>query len=228
MLSIIIPTLNEEKYIKKTLSNICNQKGNYNYEIIVVDAQSTDNTIELAKKYSKVEILLSDKKSRAYQMNLGAEKTKGDILLFLHADTLLPENAFEEIEKILKNKNIVAGGFKGKFKSEKGKIIHYLDIGYFFLWFFRIILGDQAMFVRKSVFNKVNGYPEIEIMEEFDFCRKLRKHGKLTLSNKTVTPSSRRFKQGFIKTNAIFLIITLLYYLKVSPNKLKNLYKDIR
>jgi len=219
MISVIIPTLNEEDYLEKTISHILQQKGNYDYEIIVVDGGGEDRTVEIAKQYTNIIIIHSNTRQRAYQMNLGASKAKGDILLFLHADTILPEDAFEEIENILQDKEIVAGGFKGKFKSEKGNKVIYIEFYYLISRIFNIILGDQALFVRKDVFNKVNGYPNIEIMEEFSSSRKLRKYGKLTLSNEVVPPSYRRFKQGFVKTNLIFLLITLLYYLKVNPKK---------
>ncbi len=106
MISIIIPTLNEEKVLKKTIESVLIQPNKL--EIIISDGGSTDNTLNIAKKYAKI---VNSKKGRGIQMNSGTKFANGDILLFLHADTILPKNATKKIKKILKDKTIIAGRF---------------------------------------------------------------------------------------------------------------------
>ena len=112
-ISVIIPTLNEESHIEKTLQSVIKQAGDY--ELFVVDGGSTDNTIAIAKRYTSV---IDSKRGRAIQMNAGASLCKGDILLFLHADTLLPDNAFRELRKRMRDDTVSGGSFYIAFDAD--------------------------------------------------------------------------------------------------------------
>lgn len=180
MISIIIPTLNEEKYIEKSINSVREQ--NEECEIIIVDGGSSDKTTEIAKNYGKV--LISKKKGRAFQMNLGASEAKGDILLFLHADTTLPKEAFEEIERILKNRKVAAGSFTLYFDEEKTIANRKLFYSFLYNKPFGALWGDHAIFIRKELFNEIGRFPEIEIMEDYAFSKEARKHGHLVISKK--------------------------------------------
>ncbi|OHC00329.1 MAG: hypothetical protein A3G70_02790, partial [Planctomycetes bacterium RIFCSPLOWO2_12_FULL_39_13] len=152
-ISVIIPTLNEESHIEKTLQSVIKQEGNY--EFYVVDGGSTDNTVAIAKRYACV---ISSKRGRAIQMNAGAKLCKGDILLFLHADTLLPDNAFREIRKRMKDDTVVGGSFYIEFDADNFIL---RGISFISRFDFRIFhFGDQGIFVRRDVFQALRGYKE--------------------------------------------------------------------
>ena len=224
MISIIIPVFNEEKTIEKTLKHISKLKGDF--ETIVVDGNSTDNTVKIIKRHKAK--LFKSKKGRAFQMNTGAKKAKGDILLFLHADTKLPKNTYKETTKTLNSKNIVAGGFHKRF-DKKNLILKYI----FFtttLWFIllRDIYGDQTLFLTKKTFNKIKGFPNIKLMENVEISKKLRKIGKLKLSKYCVTTSARRFGKRPGRTFLFMMFLYTLYKFGFSADKLARWYKDVR
>ena len=185
-ISVIIPTLNEEHNIEKTLQSVLKQEGDY--EIYVADGGSTDNTVTLAKQYASV---IKSKRGRAIQMNAGAQLCTGDILLFLHADTSLPNNAFREIRKRMKDDTVVGGSFYLEFDVD-----NFILKGISFITHFNFRLfhfGDQGIFVLQSIFQKLNGYKDMPIMEDYDFYKRLKGQGKVILVRLPVVSSARRF-----------------------------------
>jgi len=223
MISIIIPTLNEEKVLEKTLASIERELGDS--EIIAVDGGSKDSTKKLAKKSARV--IESTMKGRAFQMNLGAKVAQGDILLFLHADTILPKGALDEIKKVLSNKKIIAGGFRRKFANSKG-ILNTNFVHDNLYDAFGVIWGDQGFFIKKKDFERIGGFPNIEIMEDYAISQKLKKLGSLGFSKKRVITSNRRINNNYFKAYITYVIIVLLYWFGVSPKKLKKIYKEVR
>lgn len=225
MISIIMPVLNEEKNIEGAFQNVSTLKGDF--ELVVVDGGSTDKTREIAERHGAV--ILSDK-GRAKQMNAGARRAKGDILLFLHADSRLSPHALSEIERSLNNgKEIVGGALK-----------FYLDDGsppFKLLSFFsnlranisKTYTGDFGQFIRKSAFDKIGGFNEIELMEDIDICKRLKKEGKLVQVNAKIISSSRRFKkQGILKTWIHMQVNRFLYFIGTPPVRLSEFYEDVR
>lgn len=220
MVSIIIPTLNEEAVIQKTLSHVLTQKGNW--EIIVSDGGSTDRTLEILKTFSTVKLIHS-KKGRSLQMNEGARHAKGEILLFLHADTLLLPNAIEKVENVMNQKNIIGGSFFLKFDADNipfriysffSKINHLL-----------FTYGDQGIFIRKKVFEAINGYKDMVLMEDVEIQQRLRKRGRFIKLHQPVITSSRRFvRRGIIMQQLQNVILVLLYLLGTPPSFLKKHY----
>lgn len=224
MISVIVPVLNEEKSIEEALQNVSALKGDF--ELIVVDGGSADKTREIAEKYGTV--ILSDK-GRAKQMNAGARRANGDALLFLHADSRVSPRALSEIEKSLYDKKIVGGAFK--FHLDDDSPLFKL------LSFFsnlranssKTYPGDFGQFVRKSTFDKIGGFNEIELMEDIDICKRLKKEGKLVQANAKIISSSRRLKrQGILKTWIRMQINRFLYFVGTPPTRLSKFYEDVR
>jgi len=221
-ISVVIPTLNEEFHIEKTLQSINKQEGDY--EFYVVDGGSTDNTVAIAKRYACV---INSKRGRAVQMNVGAKLCTGDVLLFLHADTILPDNAFREIRKRMQDNKVAGGSFYIAFDAD-----NFILRGISFITRFNFRLfhfGDQGIFVRRDVFQALNGYKEIPIMEDYDFYKRLRKQGKVVLIRMPVISSARRFtKKGILRQLLINKFVVLAYWAGVDIQTIKRFYDDMR
>lgn len=212
MISIIIPTYNEEKTLPFTLSSLLRHQGEY--EIIVVDGNSTDRTTEIAR-YTPNVTLLTAPKGRASQMNAGARYVLSNgsrpdaWLLFLHADTILPDNALEQLRALNQDHAVEAGGFLHQFSGDdwRLRVVSWLDN--FRCRYSRIIYGDQALFVRQSLFQQLGGFPNQPILEDVAFCELLIKHTSPILLDPPVITDSRKFVQmGIWRSLArVFLII---------------------
>ena len=221
-ISVIIPALNEEFYIEKTLLSVIRQEGDY--ELYVVDGGSTDNTVAVAKRYTTV---ISSKRGRAIQMNMAVKQCKGDILLFLHADTLLPDNAFREIRKRMKDDTVAGGSFYIEFDSDN---LILRGVSFITRFNFRIFhFGDQGIFVRRDVFQTLNGYKEMPIMEDYDFYKRLARQGKVILLRMPMISSARRFvRKGVMKQLLINKFVVLSYWAGVNIQTIKRFYDDTR
>ena len=196
---------------------------NNGHEVIVVDGGSTDSTIDLAKPL--VDRVVGSDKGRAKQMNAGAEVAKSDVLLFLHADTVLPEGACELILSSINN-DYQWGRFNLRLSGEK---ILFRIIEFFINWrsrLFSIATGDQAIFVKRNVFEALEGFPDIPLMEDVAICKSLKRQSKPMCLNNTVTTSSRRWEQhGIFRTVFLMWRLRFLYFMGVSPEHLVKHYK---
>lgn len=239
--SIIIPTLNEAKCLGRTLRHL-NLLEPPAWEVIVVDGGSSDETLAIAKT-ANVRVISAKQPGRAAQSNQGAEAATGEILCFLHADTLVSDDVVRVIDLTLTDKTVVAGGFISLMAGEKttrwGVSLHnYLKTYYAPLLFrphlffrgLRLLFGDQVMFARRLEFWECGGFDSnLPIMEEADLCLKLVKLGRIRLVNRIVQSSDRRVaKWGFFKATAIYIYIGFLWGVGVSPQYLKRFYQDIR
>ena len=217
--TIIIPTLNEARYIQSTIQRIRDLNGSA--QIIVADAESSDETVQLCQK-EKLEVVFC-KRGRGSQCNAGAEKASGDVLLFLHADTLLPENAFELLSTYFSNEEINVGTFRLSFDSPKSILRIYCWFTKFDSMFTRF--GDQCIVIRKSFFNKIGGFPDWPLFEDVHLLRLVRRKTKVISFPSAVITSSRRFMtRGLIKTQILNGFLLMLYLFGVSPSLLANWY----
>ncbi|MDP8935893.1 MAG: TIGR04283 family arsenosugar biosynthesis glycosyltransferase [Cyanobacteriota bacterium] len=220
-ISIIIPVLNEAPTIAPVISTAGQAQ---NVEIIVADGGSSDGTADIAKSLGVRVIFTAP--GRATQMNAGAATATGDILLFLHADTLLPRGYDSGARRVLANPSAVAGAFELKIDSRRLSL-RLVEKGV--KWrsnFLQMPYGDQAIFLKAATFDKIGGFPDLPLMEDFEFVRRLKKQGRIEIVPQPVLTSVRRWQQlGVIKTTAINQIIIIAYFLRVSPDRLAFWYK---
>jgi len=220
-ISVIIPALNEAPDIADTLASIGNED---NREVIVVDGGSTDNTVSIAKAMGAKVIQGSPPRSR--QMNQGAGAASKDILLFLHADTLLPENFNRYVLSVLEHPGVAAGAFELRIDSP----VPYLRfIECMSNWRSRCLkmpYGDQAVFMFSNVFHQMGGFPNIPIMEDFELIRRLRKKGDVvTLPQSVITSPRRWLNHGILKTTLINQLVVISYFMGISPATITRLYR---
>jgi uncharacterized protein len=219
--SVIIPTLNEAEHLPLTLKHA---RTNGPVEIIVADGGSRDETLRLAQSHAAV--IVNNATGRARQMNEGAAVARGETLMFLHADTLLPAGYCEAVLAALRRPDIVGGAFRFKIRDPfPGRwLVENTTNLRSRLW--RMPYGDQALFVRRWAFGKLGGFPDLPIMEDYEFVRRLRRLGKLALLEAPVLTSARRWQRlGFLRTTLINRLVILGYHCGVSPTKLVALYR---
>jgi rSAM/selenodomain-associated transferase 2 len=223
-ISVIVPVLNEEKSIAPTLIELQRLKPD---EMIVVDGGSSDETREICQRFG-VAFYLS-RPGRAVQMNFGAHRATGDVLLFLHADTRLPPSAFDDIRAALQDQKVLGGRFDLQLDDARPML---KLIGFMISLRSRLSkvgTGDQAIFVRREIFQELGGYPDIPLMEDVAFSRALKHRGAVACLRSRVVTSARRWEvDGIWRT--IFKMWTLktLYLLGISPVRLKRYYGDTR
>ncbi len=204
MISVVIPAYNEEKALPDTLDRLFSQRGEF--EAILVDGASTDATTRVARRYPAVRILDAPR-GRASQMNAGATAARGDWLLFLHADTLLPDDAITSIAAL--PRTVSAGGFRHRF-SGRGFALQLISMADNIRCArSRIIFGDQAMFIRRALFLRLGGFPEVERMEDVRFCETLVKQVRPVILDKSVVTDSRKFIQHGVWRSLVRVMIIL-------------------
>ena len=223
-ISIIVPVFNEEKTIAATLEALLTLAP---YEVIIVDGGSADRTRELAVQF-QVKVISSER-GRGRQMNRGAGEASGDVLLFLHADTRLPTSALKDISVALSEPRYLGGRFDVELAGEHwllplvGRVISYRSR------LSKVATGDQALFVRREVFERMRGFPDMPLMEDIAFCRTLKRLGDVACLRSRVVTSARRWEaDGVWRTIFRMWTIKLLYLAGVSPARLKQYYVDTR
>jgi len=224
--SIIVPVFQERETINGLMEHLHQLDTEKDCEIIVVDGDEEKDTLRAI--HSNHVIKVSSEKGRAKQMNAGASVAKGEILIFLHADTELPILAFKKIRAAVEQKGYIAGAFDLGIRSNKliFKIISFLASLRSRLN--RIPYGDQAIFIRREYFEKIGGYQEIPLMEDVELMKRIKKSGhKIQIFHDRVWTSPRRWE----KEGVIFCIfrnwtLQVLYFLGVSPHKLIQFYKS--
>ncbi len=191
MISIIIPTFNEAGQLPATLGKI---RANASpHQIIIADGNSRDATLEVARKHG-AEIIRAEKR-RSSQMNAGVKAARGEIFLFLHADTHLPPSSLSQIESALKDDGVVGGGFARRFDSNSIFLRGTCAMAGWRCRQFGLFLGDQGIFVRREIFNRLGGFKEMRAFEDVDFSRRLAGCGKTVTLEPAVISSARRFEK---------------------------------
>jgi len=229
-ISIIIPVLNEATTIEATLTLL---QDTPDIEIIVVDGGSRDQTIKIVNFLSKrlapsLSIkIISTTAGRAHQMNAGAAVARGDILLFLHGDTYLPPKFNLLLLQALQDPVTIAGAFELQINAQLPGLRLVEKMVNMRSRFFSLPYGDQAIFMKKSVFEEIDGFPNLPIMEDFELMLALRKLGKVVIIAAPVITSGRRWqKLGVVKTTLLNQLIIAGYFMGISPNLLVRWYRQ--
>lgn len=223
-ISVIIPTFNEEQSIESTLVDLA--KHHHPDEVIVADGGSQDKTAQIASKYARV---LNTEKGRAVQMNAGAAASGGNILLFLHADTKLPEAALLKIREALEGRRKNSGRFRMSF-GHSHPLLRFYEFQTRFHFF---SYGDQGFFVRKELFQKLGGFDVGAPFEDIDFYRRLLKMEKPVIIKDPVITSPRRFlRNGIVKQRFVNIALATMYFSGFKPQAIwrfkRAWYKDVR
>jgi rSAM/selenodomain-associated transferase 2 len=222
---IIIPVLNEEKNIENTLTAILRHQDSEVMEIIVVDGGSQDQTVVKSQTMG-VKVIISPHTGRATQMNLGAEKATGDILLFLHGDTIIPDNFPKIMTEILAEDAIIAGAFLLQIDSQQLSLKLIEKMANLRAKMLALPYGDQGIFLSKNIFQEMGGFKNMAIMEDFDLIQRLKKRGKIKIASLAVTTSCRRWQNlGVCKTTLINQLVIIGYYCGIKPERLKQFYR---
>jgi len=220
-LSVIVPTLNEQAHLHATLASVDLGAAD---DLIIVDGGSCDATLDIARQSTAC--VLSTPRGRARQMNTGARQAQGDVLLFLHADTQLPPGGLDSVRDTMRQPQIAGGAFRllltpptralrliawgANVRTQLGKRPY----------------GDQALFIRRSLFEAIGGYPDTPFMEDVQLVKALRQYGKLAILPQAVRTSGRRWQRdGLIYTTVRNNVLLLLYGLGISPATLQRWYR---
>lgn len=246
VISVIMPAYNEERALPDTLRALFTQQGDY--EVVVVDGGSTDQTRAIVESFGFIDSASASRRSadisrdtfhvsrftfhapkgRASQMNAGAKEARGEWLLFLHADTVLPPGAIQRLNEMEADQTIQAGGFMHQFSGDdwRLKLISFLDN--FRCIRSRIIYGDQALFVRRALFEQLGGFPNRLILEDVAFCERLiAVTTPLLLSPSVVTDARKFLKMGVWRSflRVLLIILHVEFHLPVLP---RSFFQDVR
>lgn len=228
-ISVIVPTFNEELLIKKTLATLLNLENVY--EIVIVDGGSTDKTLEILENHSpseKLKIVKTRQANRGLQMHEGAKKAAGDVFWFVHADTLPDKNCAAAILEVVRDEKIAGGNFEVIFDGG-GRWARVLTWLYPKLRKLNLIYGDSAIFVRKSVYEAIDGFRDLPLFEDVDLFKRIKRKGIFAHLDQTVNTSSRRFaNRSFILTFTKWSLFQGLYWVGFPPRVLAGFYKAIR
>jgi len=223
-LSIIIPALNEQETLGKTLSPLV-KAGDC--EVIVVDGGSSDQSLSVARQAGCKTI--AGPRGRSRQLNRGVTEAQGELLLFVHADTLLPDHFHQLVIDALQQPAVAAGAFSLAIDSPAVNLAAIAFLANLRSRLLHLPYGDQAIFTSRSGFAAVGGFPELEIMEDFVFIRKMKKLGRILILPEKAKTSARRWQNmGIMRTTLINQLIVCGYGLGVSPSTLARWYKRAR
>ena len=219
-ISVIVPTLNEQACLAATLDALALADGD---EIIIADAGSTDGTPDIARRYTSK--FYRAPRGRAQQMNYGVRYAHGDILLFLHADTLLPADGLDAVRNALQQPGTVGGAFRLVITPATPALRLVAWGTNLRSRFGGLPYGDQALFASRRVFEELGGYDDVPFMEDIRLVQALRRRGRLIILPQAVATSGRRCQRdGVLFTTARNIALMTLYFFGVQPATLKRWY----
>lgn len=226
-ITIIIPTYNEEKTILDLLTHLSlGIKDEKDAEILVVDGGSTDNTMKIVVEHG-YKCILSDRKGRAAQMNIGAELASGNILYFVHADTRPPSSFVADIDQALAE-GFQSGCYRYQFDHYPNPL---LKINAYCTRFDRIMCrgGDQTLFITRELFNQIGGFREdFAIMEDYDLIKKIQRNSSFKIIQKDATVSSRKYNDnGYFRVQIANLTVFMMYFAGSTQEMMCHAYRNL-
>ena len=223
-LSVIVPVLNESRFIEKTLSKI---KSFRPFEIIVIDGGSDDKTLSITKKLG-IKVVEAPR-GRASQMNAGAKIACGDILWFLHADSVVELIGYEKMIQLMSSGEFIGGAFSLGISSNKRSLKLISFLATLRSKYLGLTYGDQGIFVQKKVFSRLGGYRNLSICEDMEFFKRLKKEGKIVILDEKASTSARRWlSEGIVFTTLRNCLVSSLFIMGFSPKFLSRFYVAIR
>lgn len=220
VISIVIPTLNAASRLGETLAAVIAEPG---VEVVLVDGGSTDQTVAIAKSYG-VQALVSEP-GRARQMNVGAAAVGGDVLLFLHGDTVLPVGFADKVRETMSDLGVAAGAFRLSFDASNLPLEAIAWGANLRSRWLQMPYGDQALFLPKELFSAMGGFPEMVILEDLALVRNLKRHGRVVIRPEVVITAARRWQQrGMIAQTLRNQLILIGFFLGVSLDRLAGWY----
>lgn len=229
MISVLVPTLNEGAVLARCLGAVRHAFAAQSFELLVVDGGSRDETVKIAQRYGRV---IASTPPRAHQLNAAAQQARGEVLLFLHADVIAPEQTPRLIDQALEDPATVGGFFRVTFGEQVASTaaLRLIEKGINFRS--RVAgsgTGDQALFVRRSVFEELRGFREMPFLEDVEFFKRLGRRGRVVLVETPVEISARRWvKHGPVRTTLLMWGLQAAYKAGVNPVRLQRYFADVR
>lgn len=227
MISVILPVLNEERSIARTLRALVGQPS---LEVIVVDGGSQDATRAVVATFEGVRVVACGRANRGAQMNAGARVATGEVLLFLHADAVLPEAGLSVLEATLKDPRVGGGCFQICFPADAPRQLRLVAWGINLRTrLFITATGDQGIFLRRALFEHFGGYQELPLMEDIELFNALKRVSRAVVLGAKIEISPRRWlKHGIWRTVIWMYLLRAAYWLGANPATLKRLFVDVR
>jgi rSAM/selenodomain-associated transferase 2 len=226
LVTIVVPTLDEQRELPLLLDDLAALPGRW--ELIVADGGSRDETVALARTHAARPRVIERSGGRAAQLNAAARAAAGDVLLFLHADSRLPRDAYASLAEAWRTPGVAGGNFALRFDGG-GAFERVLGAVYRLQRRHGFYYGDSSVWVRRETFERLGGYREIPIMDDYDFVRRLERSGATRCLPGPATTSARRWRAiGIPRTVLAWFVIRWLYVAGVSPARLQRLYAAVR
>ncbi len=226
LISVVVPVLNEAATVGALLDHLAGLEGRL--EVILADGGSTDATVQVACEHASAPRTILSAQGRARQMNAGAAVARGDAIVFLHADTRLPAQAYHLITTAIADPRVIGGNFSLRFDGGD-RFSQLLGLWYGTQRRAGIYYGDSAVWLRREAFKRLDGFRALPIMEDYDLVRRLERAGTtVCLAGPAITSARRWQRLGLTRTIASWVLIRWLYLAGVSPARLARLYPQVR
>lgn len=226
LVSVIVPVLNESRELPRLLDHLDGLPGRF--EVLVADGGSSDGSAAIAAGHPLGVAVVDASGGRARQLNAAATRARGEMLVFLHADSRLPRDAFESLARAYHEADVVGGNFALRFDGDD-RFSQTLGAFYALQSRFGFYYGDSSIWVRRDAFRRLDGFRELPIMDDYDFVRRMEVAGRtIRLPGPALTSARRWRRLGILRTLFSWLVIRWLFLLGVPPDRLASLYRRVR
>lgn len=226
LVAVVVPTLDEERALPGLLDHLATLPGTF--EVIVVDGGSADASLAIARAHPSRVRVVEGVRGRAEQLNAGAARALGDVLVFQHADSRLPPDAYATLARVWREGRLVGGNFALRFEGDD-LFARLLSAAYRLQRRLGYYYGDSTLWVRREAFERLGGFRCLPVMDDYDFARRLEAHGPTGCLPGPARTSARRWRRlGVPRTVVSWVVIRWLFVLGVAPERLARLYRPVR